>query len=76
MFRVLTSFPGRSESLVAVVNGLFGDTLEDRDEIENAHDILEALANAGKAARRWLEKHEWPERQQEIYDEEVSREAE
>jgi triacylglycerol lipase len=31
MFRVLTSFPGRSENLVAVVNGLFGDTLEDRD---------------------------------------------
>ena len=31
MFRVLTSFPGRSENLVAVVNGLFGDTLEDRN---------------------------------------------
>ena len=31
MLRVLTSFPGRSESLVAVVNGLFGDTFEDRD---------------------------------------------
>ena len=30
MLRVLTSFPGRSESLVAVVNGLFGDTFEDR----------------------------------------------
>jgi pimeloyl-ACP methyl ester carboxylesterase len=31
LFRVLTSIPGRNENLVAVVNGLFGDTLEDRD---------------------------------------------
>jgi triacylglycerol lipase len=28
---MLTSVPGRSENLVAVVNGLFGDTLDDRD---------------------------------------------
>ena len=31
MLKALTSFPGRSENLVAVVNGLFGDTLDDRD---------------------------------------------
>lgn len=31
LFRLLTSFPGRSENLVAVVNGLFGDTLDDRN---------------------------------------------
>lgn len=29
--RVLTSFPRRSENLVAVANGLFGDTLDDRE---------------------------------------------
>jgi triacylglycerol lipase len=31
MLKVLTSLPGRSENLVAVVNGLFGDALDDRD---------------------------------------------
>jgi triacylglycerol lipase len=31
MLRVLTSFPGRNENLVAVVNGLFGDALDERD---------------------------------------------
>ncbi len=29
--RTLTSLPARNEGLVAVVNGLFGDTLDDRD---------------------------------------------
>ncbi len=31
LLRVLTALPKRSENLVAVVNGLFGDALDDRD---------------------------------------------
>ena len=31
LLRVLTALPKRSDNLVAVVNGLFGDALDDRD---------------------------------------------
>ncbi len=31
VLRALASLPGRNENLVAVINGLFGDTLDDRD---------------------------------------------
>ena len=31
MLRVLTAIPGRRDDAVAIVNGLFGDALDDRD---------------------------------------------
>lgn len=35
-------------------------------------DVLGAIQYAGSQARRWLENHEWPERQQQVFDEELS----
>lgn len=34
--------------------------------------VLGRFVSAGKAAREWLENHEWPERQQQVYDAEAS----
>lgn len=36
-----------------------------------AQEVIDALIAAGEGARIWLESHEWPERQQRVYDEEV-----
>ena len=42
------------------------------DPVGNADDSLHALTFAGNVARMWLRAHEWPERQQEVVDREVS----
>jgi hypothetical protein len=51
-------------SAVDVIEALDGDVPEQ----DAAFDILMLLSAAGLKARKWLEGHEWPERQQEVYD--------
>ena len=46
----------------------------DLSEVERsqAEFVLRLLASAGESARAWLENHEWPDRQQSVYDEELA----
>ncbi len=44
-------------------------------EYELATDVLGTLIAAGEGARYWLENHEWPERQQQVFDEEKAEKA-
>lgn len=48
------------------------EALRRKDEVGRATDILDLLVEAGKLAREWLENHEWPERQQAVYDGEAA----
>jgi hypothetical protein len=47
-----------------------GETL--RAEYRMADEVLETLVRAGDGARFWLDHHEWPERQQQVYNRETS----
>ena len=42
------------------------------DEFGLSAEIAAMLFNVGELAQGWLEAHEWPERQQEVVDREVS----
>lgn len=54
--------------LAAEVAGQLGD---DTDAESGA--VTRLLADAGREARRWIERHPWPERQQRVIDEEKGR---